>query len=692
MYNSTVETFEVILYDPVYFPQPNGNGMIKMQYKTFSNVDQGSASHYYPEHGDYCTIGLEDHTGLVGLQYTFNNDYPTAAHFLASQSAILFTSVPEDAPDTDIILAGMQLNGEAGTTVAHGEQATLGIQLQNIGVTTATGVHATLTCSSPQVTIAQAESDWADMDAMEMAWNSSNFEFSLSNWCPDQTPLPFTLAITTNQSSWNLSFLLTGIAPVYEVQQYVLEDADGNGWLSPGETASLDVWMVNSGHMDGQNLSAWLTSSQDWVDVYAGSASLSSLAVGEGGSLDTPFTFTIGDDAPYSAIFWLDLAVQDSSGIYILSQIEMNVGFRDDVEDGTGDWEHYAINGTDEWGQSMTRYSSPSHSWKFGGDDTYQGSELAALESPSIGVGPNAWLTFNHWMYAETSSNYPDYAFDGGYVQILWNDVWQSITPEGGYPYLSRGPSSPFDYGTPIYSGQFDWQRAWFDLSDYEGTVRFRFVFGADTGTQFEGWYIDDIAVTTQEGALLPPTNLLAANPGDDNVTLTWSAPATAPSAYNVYRRYSLDMPFELLATVTALSYCDSEPIAPMQYYVVTAAYDDLESCYSNSAQAPTSHGQKVSGTTTVACTALRGNFPNPFNPVTTVSFSLAAPDHAELAVYNIRGQRVRTLVNQTLAAGEHTVAWNGADDNGRACSTGVYFCCLRTGGKNITHKMLLLK
>ncbi len=92
------------------------------------------------------------------------------------------------------------------------------------------------------------------------------------------------------------------------------------------------------------------------------------------------------------------------------------------------------------------------------------------------------------------------------------------------------------------------------------------------------------------------------------------------------------------------------------------------------------------------ARTELGGNWPNPFNPVTNVSFSLAAAGQARVDVYNVRGQRVRTLVNESLTAGSHTVQWNGTDDTGRNVSSGVYFCRLSAGGKEDVRKMLLLK
>ncbi|MCD4829104.1 MAG: T9SS type A sorting domain-containing protein [Candidatus Cloacimonetes bacterium] len=79
--------------------------------------------------------------------------------------------------------------------------------------------------------------------------------------------------------------------------------------------------------------------------------------------------------------------------------------------------------------------------------------------------------------------------------------------------------------------------------------------------------------------------------------------------------------------------------------------------------------------------------YPNPFNPRTTVAFTLPAASEVELVVYNIRGRRVATLVDEYLQAGEHAITWTAA-----GCASGVYFTRLEAAGETHTRKMLLLK
>ena len=90
---------------------------------------------------------------------------------------------------------------------------------------------------------------------------------------------------------------------------------------------------------------------------------------------------------------------------------------------------------------------------------------------------------------------------------------------------------------------------------------------------------------------------------------------------------------------------------------------------------------------------ALKGNFPNPFNPSTLIQFSLAKAGKVNLAIYNVAGQKVRELVrNAELTPGIHNVLWDGHDDLGKPVSSGIYLSRLQMGGKALTSRMLLMK
>jgi hypothetical protein len=86
------------------------------------------------------------------------------------------------------------------------------------------------------------------------------------------------------------------------------------------------------------------------------------------------------------------------------------------------------------------------------------------------------------------------------------------------------------------------------------------------------------------------------------------------------------------------------------------------------------------------------GNHPNPFNPLTKVEFALAAAGPVGLDVYDMQGRLVRRLVAGELAAGAHSVVWDGLDASGRRVGSGVYLARLQANGEVAEHKMVMLK
>ena len=85
-------------------------------------------------------------------------------------------------------------------------------------------------------------------------------------------------------------------------------------------------------------------------------------------------------------------------------------------------------------------------------------------------------------------------------------------------------------------------------------------------------------------------------------------------------------------------------------------------------------------------------NYPNPFNPTTTIHFNLKEAGYTQLTIYNMKGQLVRTLAADDLEAGAHMLVWDGKDDSGRASTTGIYFYRLQTADYVGTRKMLMMK
>ncbi|MBU8871169.1 MAG: S8 family serine peptidase [Gemmatimonadales bacterium] len=88
----------------------------------------------------------------------------------------------------------------------------------------------------------------------------------------------------------------------------------------------------------------------------------------------------------------------------------------------------------------------------------------------------------------------------------------------------------------------------------------------------------------------------------------------------------------------------------------------------------------------------LAQNHPNPFNPATTIKFNVVREGNVDLAVYDLSGRRVKTLVSGTRSEGEHSISWDGTDNSGSRVPSGMFFYRFVSGGETISRKMTLLK
>ena len=117
-HGSQENTLQMILYNPENSFTPTGDGEIKIQYKEFNNISDGDYYEYTPLHGCYSTVGIENQYGDIGLEYTFNDNYPTEAMELDDNSAIFITTIPPEAlPVPNLVYSSEELN----VSLAEGE-------------------------------------------------------------------------------------------------------------------------------------------------------------------------------------------------------------------------------------------------------------------------------------------------------------------------------------------------------------------------------------------------------------------------------------------------------------------------------------------------------------------------------------------------------------------------------------------
>jgi Peptidase family C25/Propeptide_C25/FlgD Ig-like domain len=161
--------------------------------------------------------------------------------------------------------------------------------------------------------------------------------------------------------------------------------------------------------------------------------------------------------------------------------------------------------------------------------------------------------------------------------------------------------------------------------------------------------------------------------------------------SFNIYRNVDGGT-FEVLASTTELTYDDILENAGEYNYYITAIYEQENESDASNLEVVIWDGTDTGNPLVPITNALHQNSPNPFNPETKISFDLRSDSKVILEIYNMKGQKVRQIVNNQLSSGQHFVVWNGRDDNNKKVSSGIYFYKMKTSDFQATKKMLLMK
>ncbi|MBM4403153.1 MAG: T9SS type A sorting domain-containing protein [Candidatus Cloacimonetes bacterium] len=563
------------------------------------------------QNGSLIYEGTADNTGLATItmiQTLTPGDYNlhiTAPNFY-SYDTVFNVSASQSAY---IVCTDITVNDDDGLLHA-GEIVDLSMVIENIGLydllesgtLTLTAGSAVVTVLSPTITFAPIEA--GNTQAVENV-----FSIRINSGFVDNTSVPMILTASYGEVVSSTHYNLILNAPSLIISSYQMNTTDE--FILPGHTAQMNISISNQGSGHSYDAVLLVLSDDPMLSVSATEISIPFSPAGSNDLYTNLFSITVSPDAPIGSIVTLHYYLIPTNGEGGEGSISFYVGLVNyTFEMGWQNWITQSLSASfvNQWHRSNQRnYSTGgTYSMKFGAEGTgsYAGSAYGALISPQFTLGLNSELKFYHWMDAENHSTITTSAWDGGLVQMsLNNSAWFQITPVGGYPYgIQNNPASPFPSGTPVFSGSFGWQECVFNLSNYTGEARFRFLFGSDGYVSGEGWYIDDVRLITE----------IVSN--DDNTVI--------PANYRLF-----------------------------------------------------------------------DNYPNPFNPTTTIAFSLPVGTEVSLEIYNVKGQRVRSLIHSSeLDRGSHRIVWNGMDDHNRSVGSGVYFYRISTPTWTQTKKMLMMK
>jgi len=434
-----------------------------------------------------------------------------------------------------------------------GETALLTVIIANNGNETSEDITAVLSEDDPYIELFRSSADFGDIDAKGSAPGVPPYEVHVSEDCPDEHVIEFSLEATDGaERQWLSKFEVPVVAPDVIILQHDIQDfapgGNDNGVAEAGETVNLVILLANRGQATAFGVTGEVTSLSETIEVLADSAGYGDLEPEAWAAGSPDYKLLIDEQLDSLQTYSLVMEIRSAEGYVTTDTVELVAGapgFDDDLESGQGDWSHAAITEyyVDDWHLSTQRFHSDSTSWKCGlpGDADYSPYEDAGLVTPPILPAEGSVLTFWHWIKAETYDGAN--AWDGGLVEISddGGESWEQVFPDTGYPYLiwDSAPSAGniLSADTPCFSGSGDWKQETFDLAEYDGLIQLRFRFCSDQYTQKEGWYIDDITVEAAEtNRMIAPCPQIF--PSDDELVLIWT-PVTGsngPVGYEIYR------------------------------------------------------------------------------------------------------------------------------------------------------------
>jgi len=238
------------------------------------------------------------------------------------------------------------------------------------------------------------------------------------------------------------------------------------------------------------------------------------------------------------------------------------------------------------------------------------------------------------------------------------------------------------------------------DELEYETAYFWCVVAFNDTGDSIEN---EVYSFTTKKRPTVPD-HVLLISPMDEEVDVDispvfiWALPEseTEMDGLKFYISSEKDVwdEYILLPSNTTEYTVEYELEAETMYFWRVIAFNEIGDSLNNAefsfvTQKGTSDGI---GELPVVLTELYGNFPNPFNPETVIYFGMAEPGNVSIEIYNIRGQKIKNILNRHMDKGRHSISWNGTDELGRAIGSGLYLYVMRTDQHTSVKRMLLMK
>ncbi len=560
------------------------------------------------------------------------------------------------------------IDGNGDGLIDPNENGTMIISLKNWGTITSHDVYAILSVpdSVTNVQITTDSVSFGDIVPNDSVTGSS-FGFFVNPGCPVGYVIPFNLHVGCTTSSWDYNINLKVHGCKLKSDEFFIDD-DGsiyhNYRMDPGETVKIKFKIVNKGDDIAPDVVGILSTNDPYMTVLDSTAEFGTIEPDTNLVNDSDtYTVTVSEDCPqkYNAVFTLKLSTQN--GLYPYSKIDsvtLPVSMPS-VFDPTGPDLHgyYAYSSNDVlWDQR------PEFNWKelegIGTEIQKPGNmnyyrkivnlpftfKYYGKDFSNIGINGDGWIAFGGDTLTK-SQNHPLPSQDGilNMCTAFWDDLFSNQARNYG--------KLLYYTDTENHSFIVEWSKVphFSDTSDIE---TFQIILRDPAFYQ----------TPTGDGEIIFQYKQVE-EPGSCTIGIEDS---TETIALQYLYNESYDSTANELVNNIAIKFTTA---APKVVYV--------DNGHNRSSILPSDY-------------SLEQNFPNPFNPSTTIRYSIPRAGHVTIFIYNINAQLIKTLVNDSKPAGRFTVTWDGTNNLGSKVSSGVYFCRLQSNNFVDVKKMILLK
>jgi hypothetical protein len=464
-------------------------------------------------------------------------------------------------------------------------------------------------------------------------------------------------------------------------------------YFNPGDAVEMNSSFKNKGLSNVSSAEIQLNSLNSYVTIVNGTESISSIPAGSISFVNSPFTFEIAPNAPVEEEIDLEFVIGSSGNEMRRDTVRLIIGtpefvFVDTTDDPNELWTITATPSNPKWEATTSSFYSSPNSYtdsKIGNYSNNAAVTMTMTNSVDISAFQNPRFTF--WSKWDIESNW-----DYGQVEVSTDNGNSWVSLEGEHTEPGEGSFQP--NGEPVYDAvQNSWVREEISLTDYVSSqFKVRFVLNTDGSVTRDGWYLDDIGIIAYT---VIPVELSSFNAesGKDEIRLRWVTSSELNNkgfdiehtADTKEKNWIPIGHIEGAGTSTEENeyiFIDRAPETGINYYRLKQIDFDGNFKYYNELKIDFN---------SVSDYALDQNFPNPFNPTTTISYSLPVAGHVNLTVYNLLGSEVVKLIDEQQQAGTHSIHFS-TEELGEKIGSGIYFYTLKSGTFTRTRKMIVLK